>query len=521
MRPNFLSIAVVCFLAMSIFGPRLCEAAQKKSPPNVLFIAIDDLNDWVGVLGGHPQARTPNIDKFCRSGVLFTKAYCAAPSCNPSRAALLTGRRPSSSGVYFNSQDWRQPLADFITLPAYFMQNNYLVWGGGKIFHGRYPAAKVWHEYYRGKNKLPKKKFPKNGIGGNMTWGPLPADDKVMPDTQMTDWAIKKLNQKQAKPFFLAVGYIKPHLTWHAPQKYFKMHPLKKVLLPKVNESDLNDIPPPGIKLAKRSGDHAKIRKKGNWQEAVQAYLATSTYMDAQLGRLLEALANSPHAENTIIILWSDHGWHLGEKEHWRKFALWEDACRVPMAMRVPGLTQPNQKCERPVNLLDIYPTLVELCHLPGNKKLQGNSLVPLLKNPKQNWEFPSITTYGRNNHAVRLNHYRYIRYSDGSEELYDQSKDPHEWTNLANDSKYRQIKLKLAKHLPKVNVKEAPKSLRKKKGKGKKKKKIKPTINYPSPISQLILPTIGPRIGLLPGIPTTTTTGCPTEFRVCNPPLV
>lgn len=456
---------VLALFALILLGAPCQAAIGKSAKPNVLFIAIDDLNDWVGVLGGHPQAKTPNIDRLARMGILFTHTYCAAPACNPSRVSLLTGLRPSSTGIYHNPNPWRKALPNVVTLPRYFFNNGYRVWGGGKIFHGSFPDPSAWHEYFQGQNKFPANKMPKNGIGGNMTWGPLSVEDDAMPDTQMTDWAIKKLAQKHDQPFFLAVGYIKPHLTWHAPQKYFKMHPLAKVELPKVNESDLNDIPPAGIKMAKPQGDHRKITEKGVWKEAVQAYLATSTYMDGQLGRLLDALAKSPHAENTIVILWSDHGWHLGEKEHWRKFALWEEACRVPMIAVVPGMTQPGRRCDRTVNLMDIYPTLVELCKLPERKDLHGHSLVPLLKNPKAKWEHPSITTHGRNNHAVRTEQWRYIRYADGSEELYNHDADPMEWTNLARDPKYMDVKKDLAKYLPTDNVPEVPK------GKGKAKK--------------------------------------------------
>lgn len=460
-----------------LFLPAFVAAGQNNvKRPNVLFIAIDDLNDWTGCLGGHPQAKTPNLDRLAKKGVLFTRAYCSAPSCNPSRASMLSGVRPSTSGVYYNSQDWRPVLRDVVTLPHYFMMNGYLVWGGGKIFHGRYPNGKAWHEYFKGKSKFPRKKLPRNGIGGNMTWGPIPAGDDVMPDTQMTDWAIKKLKQKHKRPFFLAVGYVKPHLTWHAPEKYFAMHPLAKVKLPVVNDSDLNDVPPAGIKFARPQGDHAKITKKGNWKEAVQAYLATSTFMDHQLGRLIDALAHSEYADNTIIILWSDHGWHHGQKEHWRKFALWEQTTRVPLIMIAPGVTQPNQRCERPVNLMDIYPTLIDLCALP-KRKLEGHSLVPLLKNPKAKWKYPSLTTYGKNNHTVRTDRWRYIRYANGDEELYDHTNDPYEWKNLARNEKYAALKKQLAQYFPKVNAANAPKVKGKKKRRRRKTQPTKPLV--------------------------------------------
>jgi len=289
-----------------------------------------------------------------------------------------------------------------------------------------------------------------------MTWGPLPAGDEVMPDTQMTDWAIQKLKQKHDKPFFLAVGYQKPHLEWHVPKKYFDMHPLDKVQLPKVLANDLDDVPPAGIKMAKPGGDHKKIVEAGLWKEAVQAYLASCTYMDAQVGRLLDALEQSGEAENTIIILWSDHGWSHGQKEHWRKFSLWEQDCRVVFMIAAPGLTTPGTRCERTVNLLDLYPTVTDLCGLAPTKGQEGHSLMPLLKNAKAPWDHPSITTHGRNNHSIRTEKWRYIRYKDGSEELYDHDSDPLEWKNLAKDMQYKKVKDQLGGALPMVNVPDA-----------------------------------------------------------------
>jgi len=459
---------LAAFAALGLLAmPASAWANQKAGKYNVLFIAVDDLNDWVGVLGGHPQAKTPNIDRLARQGTLFTRAYCNAPSCNPSRASLLSGKRPSTSGVYDNSQPWRPVMPDVVTLPAYFMQHGYLVLGGGKIFHGGFPDAKAWNEYFTGKMKV--KDLPTNGIGGNMTWGPLNADDDVMPDTQLTDWAIQRLKQKHDRPFFLAVGYIKPHLAWHAPKKYFDMFPIDKVQLPKVDPKDLDDVPAAGVKMAKPQGDHKAIVEKGLWKEAVQAYLATTTYMDTQLGRLLEALASSAYAHNTIVVFWTDHGWHHGQKEHWRKFALWEQATRVVMTMTVPGVTQPDQKCGAPVTLMDIYPTLIELCGLPKKSDIEAHSLVPLLKDAKAKWEHPAVMTWLRNNHAVRSERWRYIRYADGSEELYDHDNDPLEWKNLAKDSKFNDVKKDLARHFPTVNAPDAP---RQKGGEGPKKKK-------------------------------------------------
>lgn len=471
-----ISLAIVVGFVWASQTQGQTTAGTGAKRPNVLFIAIDDLNDWTGLLGGHPQARTPNLDKLCRRGVLFDKAYCAAPACNPSRTALLTGLRPSTTGVYVNGQPWRPALPDVVTLLQYFMRHGYQVKGGGKIFH--YNDLKSYHSYYANKDRFPKnKKNDLRGIGGNMVWGPLDVKDADMKDGDLTDWAIGQLRQKQEKPFFLAVGYYRPHLEWTAPRNYFDMHPLDKVQLPKVLKDDLADVPPAGIKMAKPQGDHAKIVKAGLWKEAVQAYLACSTFMDTQLGRLLAALADSPHAENTIIIVWSDHGWNHGQKEHWRKFALWEQTCRVVLSIHAPGTTRPDQRCPRPVNLLDVYPTLVELCGLPEKKGLDGHSLVPLLRTPQAEWPHLSLTTHGKDNHSLRNDRWRYIRYADGGEELYDHAADPLEWKNLASDPALAKVKAEMRKHLPLVNARPVPGAEgKKKKGNGASKKTTEPS---------------------------------------------
>lgn len=455
-----LAVGLLGFVSAAQAGPK--DSPQKK--PNVLFIAVDDLNDWIGVLGKHPQARTPNLDRLAKKSLLFTRAYCAAPACNPSRTALLTGLRPSTSGVYHNNQPWRPALPDAETLPAYLLRHGYLVLGGNKIFHGGFPDTKAWSEYFHGKSKVPAKDLPARGIGGNMQWGPLQADDDALADTQMTDWAIQKLKQKHDRPLFLAVGYQMPHLPWYAPKKYFDMHPLDKIQLPKVLDTDLDDVPPAGIKMAKPEGDHKSIVGSGLWKEAVQAYLASCTYMDHQLGRLLTALEESGQMDNTIIILWSDHGWSHGQKQHWRKFSLWEQDCRVVFMVAAPGVTTPGARCERTVNLLDIYPTMIDLCSLPPKKGLESVSLLPLLKNPETAWDHPSITTHGRNNHSIRNEKWRYIRYKDGGEELYDHANDPLEWKNLAGDAQYQKVKEQLVSQLPKTNATDADSA--KKKGK-------------------------------------------------------
>lgn len=434
------------------------EAAQPAgSRPNVLFVAIDDLNDWIGFLGGHPDAKTPNLDRLAQRSVKFTRAYCAAPACNPSRAALLSGLRPSTTGVYLNSQPWRPAMPNAITLPEHFKAGGYHVAGGGKIFHGGTNDPKCWHEYFDQRKDPEPDNRPVNGLANtaHFDWGPLNVADNAMSDYQVVSWAQKFLENKQEKPFFLAVGLYKPHLPWYVPKEYFEKFPLGSIKLPQVKEDDLADVPEAGRKMARPEGDHRRVLESKNWEKAVQGYLAAIAFTDAQIGRLLDALDKSPYADNTIIVLWGDHGWHLGEKQHWRKFALWEEATRVPLLISLPGQST-AQECPRPVNLVDLYPTLIELCNL-APKQLDGVSLVPLLKNPQAEWDQVSLTTHGRNNHAVRSERWRYIRYADGSEELYDHQQDPMEWTNLAGDPQYNEIKASIAKRLPEINAPDAP----------------------------------------------------------------
>ncbi len=463
---------IVCLWGISwiaCFG--LDAAAAKK--PNVLFIAVDDLNDWIGSLGGHPDARTPNIDRLAARGVLFTRAYTAAPACNPSRAALLTGIRPSTSGVYNNHQPWKPVIPDAVTLPQLFKENGYHVAGSGKIFHDRFMSSgkmtaayvdysESWHEFVpKGPDIVPEG-YPVSGIPNMMffDWGPLPITDDAMDDHRVVSWAIQQLNKRHEKPLFLACGTYRPHLPWYAPQKYFDMFPLDQITLPKILDQDLDDVPPMGHQIA-QPGTHNKVIESNNYRKAVQGYLASIAFADAQIGRLIDALDRSPLAKNTIIVLWGDHGWHLGEKQHWRKFTLWEEAARTPLIMVVPGMTQPGTRCNRTVSLLDIYPTLAELGDLPINSSLEGVSLRPLLENPDAEWKRPALTTHGPNNHAVRSERWRYIRYSDGTEELYDHLADPMEWTNLAGDPHYADAKKELAQWLPEVNAAGAPGSVR------------------------------------------------------------
>ena len=457
-RRSFLRASCAAVGAGALW-PHALPGAAAEGRPNVLFIAIDDLNDWVGCLGGYPGVKTPHLDALAAQGALFTHAYCPAPLCNASRASLMTGIRPSTSGIYSNDQPWRKSsvLEEAVSIPQHFMANGYNALGSGKIYHGRFPDPASWDTYWPSKMVCmppsPVLKETAPGGKGHFNWGPLDVDNEEMGDWQVADWVIDQLGRPHEEPFFLACGIYRPHLPWHVPQKYFDLYPLDEITLPNVKEDDLDDVPEAGRRMAKPEGDHARVIEHDAWRKAVQGYLACITFADECVGRVVDALQASPHRDNTIVVLWSDHGWHLGEKLHWRKFALWEEATHNVLMMVAPGVTSAGQRCDAPVNLLDIYPTLIDLCGLPLKEELEGVSLVPLLKDANAAWDRPAVTTFGRNNHSVRSPRWRYIRYADGSEELYDHNIDDMEWNNLAGDPIHDGVKVELRKWLPTINV--------------------------------------------------------------------
>ncbi len=459
------------------------SAAEK---PNVLFIAIDDLNHWVGHLGRNPQTKTPNIDRLASLGISFASAYCTAPACNPSRASLMSGLRPSSTGCYTNDQDWRPGISDDKFLNTHFLKNGYRVFGAGKIYHGSYDHGGEWTDYYKepaGKKKtlLRHPSAPDNGVGG-IEFYPLANSNEEMPDHNVVDWCIERMKEESDQPYFIACGLVKPHMPFSVPKEWYDKFPLDTIELPPHRQDDLDDVPAAGVKMAKPDGDHAQIVASGRWKEAVQAYLATIAYCDYEIGRLLDAYEKSPQKDNTIVCLWSDHGWSLGEKSHWRKFALWEEPTRTVHIWKVPGVTQPGTVSTRAIDYLNIYPTLCSLAGLDRPAHLEGFDMTPLLENPSADWDQPAMTTQGRGNHSVRFGAYRYIRYADGSEELYDQSSDPLEYTNLAGEESLAETKKELAGYLPKQEAENLPgaggknKNKDKAKGEGKKKGKGKST---------------------------------------------
>lgn len=444
---RLLVAGTLSFLAIVASSP-----AQEAKPtkPNVLFIAVDDLNHWVGYLGRNKQTITPNLDKLAARGVRFTHSYCAAPVCNPSRTALLSGLRPSTSGVYENDDDFRPVISPELTLPTQFRKAGYHVSGSGKIYHEAYSRRSEWDTYLQNPGADPRPKGD-TGVGG-IKFAPLDCADEDLREWRVVQHGIDELKKAHNKPFFLTVGLFKPHMPWNVPRKYYDLHPLDKIELPPTKADDLADLPPAALRMAKPEGDHKKMIESGRWKEAVQGYLAAISYADVMIGRLIEALDQSAYAQNTIIVLWGDHGWHLGEKQHWRKFALWEEATRAPLIWIVPGITKPNSICERTVDFMSIYPTLTDLAGIPTPKHVEGKSIRSLLENPASPWSEPAVTTHEFNNHGVRSEGWRYIRYANGDEELYDEVNDPYEWTNLAGRQEHADKKAELARFLPKEN---------------------------------------------------------------------
>jgi arylsulfatase A-like enzyme len=460
---------IICFSTNSFAG---ISSQSSQSRWNILFIAVDDLNDWTTLFGG--PIKTPHLERLARRGIFFNHAYCPSPACNPSRVAILTGLRTSTTGVYGNKTDWRRAIPDAVTIPQHFMKNGYWAEGAGKIFHHHYNSAfhddASFHRFF----KLRPDPYPERHLNGIATWvrgrdsdpvspafdwGPWPDEESRTPDVQTVNYAINFLKEKHNRPFFFAAGIFRPHSPWFAPEKDFRLYSMNNLSMPDVPENDLDDLPSGGIQILKKGKPfiYETIIAHDQLKEAIQAYQACATFADRQIGRLLDALDESPYKDNTIIVLWSDHGFHLGEKKHWEKFVLWEKSTRTPFIIAGPGLNERGAVCESPVSLLDIYPTLIELCGLENRPETEGNSLVPLLKDPDAVWDTPAIITYGKGNHAVRSRRWRYIRYSDGSEELYDHYVDPNEWYNLAAQPEFRKTIEELKKWLPDKEAEPVP----------------------------------------------------------------
>ena len=465
-----------------------CSPGLPPPPPNILVISLDDMNDWIGAMGGHPQAMTPNLDSFSESAVTFRRAYTVSPSCNPSRTAMFTGKAPWETGLYHNGQTWRHVVGDEQTMPEYFREAGYWVAGAGKIYHGNMPDFKGWDDYYPSLvNHMPEHWLPvldeetgekrfaltdneireddPTGVEMTMTafpgmyvafdFAPLPVSTEETGDYSSVNWISEQFERDHEKPFFLAAGIYRPHLPWYVPQEFFDKYPIEDIQLPALLENDLDDVPAQGQQIA-RNRYHEQVTGQGLWKEAVQGYLASINYADELVGKLLADLDASPYADNTIVVIFSDHGWQLGEKEHWRKFSLWEDVLNTVLMVRVPegvaGLPAGNYAggvSDRNVSLMDVFPMLTELTGIVPKPGVSGRSIVPLLENPEAEWDHPVVSIFGEEHYSVVDGDWHYILYGEGGEELYNLADDPHEWNNLASDPVHADRMTTMAASIP------------------------------------------------------------------------
>lgn len=471
----FLMVWLVSWIWAPAVGAE-SEAPDKR--PNILFMIIDDHPaNMVSVLD-ESIVQTPNMERLAERGTWFTRAYNAAPVCAASRAAFLTGVHPSNSGVYHNIHGWRRttrPIAQAESLHGYFLRHGYLTAGYGKIDHTPFQTDTL-EDYTPGYRVLHRDRNVKSFTDAQLAefiipetlgipdpdylatrFGALPDDwdrddpDKMQEDTQHANRAIAFLREEHDQPFFLTVGFWRPHSERIVPKRYFDMYPLEEIEIPpeSYKENDLDDVPEIGRFWATRLGIHEAVVNAGLWREYLRSFYAATTYIDEQIGRVLDALDASPYADNTIVILANDNGFHGGEKDLWSKFALWEQTNRVVFSIAVPGF--PTQIVETPVGLIDLYPTLLTLCGFtePPDQQLDGVDITPILKGESTDRGRPVLSTFTRGSHSIRNDRYRYIRYRQGEEELYDHENDPYEWTNLANDPQYDAVKKEMARWLP------------------------------------------------------------------------
>ena len=460
---------------------------QQQTQPNIVFISIDDLNDWVGFLG-YEQVKTPHMDRLAARGFSFSNAHCPAPVCGPSRTAILSGMRPVTSGIYDNNIKFSRDLPQVVSLPEHFKNNGYQVYGIGKLFHGSTAnVPSTAFDVYGGKlgsaapftssdlqiskqnpyheiSKLGKTfKLPLNGMpadrywnrANTFDWGPVDLPDSLFSDRQSVDWSIDKLHKIKDQPFLLTLGFERPHQPLFNPKRFHDMYPLNEVELPKTPANDLRDLPQRAKQLAlypKTSGKHETVVKYGQWENAVASYLASVSFVDELVGDLVKALETLELNKNTWIVLWSDHGWHLGEKSHWGKATGWYRSTRVPFLIIPPvGSTDYKKAIEikNMVNLLDLAPTLADIAGIPKKTSWEGRSLMPLLREEASDWEDISLTTFSIGSHTISTPDWQLISYFDGSFELYDLVNDPNQFKNIADLPESKIVVEQLKKHIP------------------------------------------------------------------------
>lgn len=488
MSAKLLARVLLTTVAMLAVAASAAAQDEPASRPNVLFIVSDDLNCALNCYG-HPQVKSPNIDRLAARGVRFERAYCQFPLCNPSRASFLTGLRPDQTGVINNAVRFREKVPDVVTLPQLFQKAGYFVARVGKLYHYGVPTQigtdglddpPSWQQVVnpRGRDKDDEPKIfslTPGQFGGTPSWLSADGTDEEQTDGIGAAAAIKLLEEHKDKPFFLAVGFYRPHTPYVAPHKYFDMYPRDKLAIVTTPPGDRDDIPPPALTSTRRDMDERLQR------EATQAYFASTTFMDAQLGKVLDALERLKLADNTIVVFISDHGYHLGEHGMlWQKQSLFEESARVPLIVAAPGMKAVGKSSPRIAELIDLYPTLAELCGLTPPEDLPGRSLAPLLADPQQAWDKPALTQVFRGGQAgkgkgkgkkgkdkakrgggfagysLRTERWRYTEWDEGRQgaELYDHENDPQEYTNLAKDPQHAETVKELSAKLRALTAK-------------------------------------------------------------------
>ncbi len=456
---NHFACIVRCLLiATGVTATTAAARADETTRPDIVFIIVDDLNDWLGCLDGHPDAESPNIDALAASGVLFSQAYCNSPQCRPSRTSLNYGVYPFKTGTYFNARSRNETKIATPTMQQFFMDHGYRVASGGKVFHGN--PGKFGDALFRRPRdpKPPKGKDNFNALRAPNDGYALEVKDEEMGDYKVAQWATEQWNTVTDEPLFMSVGFFRPHRPLQVPKPWFERFPLESIRHPAEpdGEDDWDDMPEFARRLARTHAhkplhnglsDHEYIVANDEWDATIRAYQASVAFVDRQIGRFIDNLKKNLRGRETYVMLVSDHGWHLGEKKHWCKGAIWEQTTHIPFIVRGPGV-RTGAKCTQPVSLIDVYPSLVDLAGFKIPKWLDGKSIKPQLAAPATPRP-PAISSYGEGNTSIRTEHWRYIRYEDGSEELYDHRADPNEWVNLANKPEHKATKTKLARMIP------------------------------------------------------------------------
>ena len=451
MKSNLLCTGVLLALILPV-------VLLKANQPNVLFIIVDDMNGYA-VFDEYANAKTPHIDAFKQEAVTFTKAYCAVAKCVPSRAAVMSGLPANITGAYLDeSKPWQNSkiLKSCEALPECFQKNGYYTWGRGKTFHNNPPNGRhgnMWNNKYHGGGFGPFVTGA-NQIQGKW-WGVQAYPDKDFPDVYNTDSAVSFLNKTHSEPFFLTIGLYRPHTPFTAPQRFFDMYNLEDITIPSwYLENDLDDVPQAGRNLIDFNNHWSTsgIENEENWKKLIWAYLACNSFVDYNIGRLLTALEDNQLNDNTIVVVWSDNGYHCGEKNHWEKSLMWEQATNTPLFIKIPGMASAGETYHAPVSLVDIYPTLVDYCNLQKPKnELAGISLRPFLEDTELVLDRPIVSFNQRNHITIRSYNYRYLQYPDGSEELYNHLVDSYEHTNLALNLEYKPIIEDMKSWIPKT----------------------------------------------------------------------